>query len=285
MAVFRALESTKPANERLFFDPFAGAFASRFYRTILAACSVPFVRKTFEAYIQLRWPGTYTAAVARTRLIDDMITKAVREDGINQIFILNATLDTRAHRLDIGMPVSFVEVNHPDTQNFKQKQIWGMLGNAEMPAVHVDYVKLDMSRQQLADTISPILLQKSRYKTLFLWEALTTSMEAAQAESLFEFIKSYPPGTQVIITYADKDVFENPRAYPGFSRIYKALRHAGENWDYGMNAGDVTAFMRERNMQLLYDGGADKYREQYFGEKSKCMKGYEYFRVMRSELK
>ncbi|CAL1516904.1 hypothetical protein MMC2321_00633 [Chitinophaga sp. MM2321] len=281
MALFRAIETSKPEEERLFNDPFAAAFLSKYHRTLLAGCTLPFIRKILSAYIQLRWPGTHTAAVARTKLIDDMIIKAVREDGINQVVILSATFDTRAHRLNIGMPVNFVEVDHPSLQYFKKQKLHEILHS---PAKFVDYIKLDMNTQRLADVFSSVMLHNG-IKTLFLWEGLTTNMEAREAESIFKFIGSFPPGTQVIFTYADKAVLEKPHAFRGFSRVNRTLRRAGENWDYGLHPTDITAFMHNRNMKVLYDGGADKYREEYFKEKSRNMKGYEYFRVVKSELK
>lgn len=283
MALFRAIESTKPAEERLFHDPYAAAFLSGYHQTLIAGCRIPFFRKLLATYIQLRWPGTHTAAIARTKLIDDMVIQAVREEGINQIIILSATFDTRAHRLNIGKPVSFVEVDHPDTQHFKQTRLWELI---QSPVIHLDYVKLDMNKEYLADVISPYVVNQRHYnKTLFLWENLTTHLEARHAEAMFGFIRSFPPGTQVIVTYPDKAVLENPQEYLGFSRINNTLRRAGEDWDYGLDPRNITAFMHERNMIIRYDGGADKYRQQYFGEKSKKMKGYEYFRVVKSELK
>ncbi|WP_212002706.1 SAM-dependent methyltransferase [Chitinophaga sp. HK235] len=283
MALFRAMESTKPAEERLFYDPYAAAFLAGYHQTLIAGCNIPFVRKLLAAYIQLRWPGTHTAAIARTKLIDDMIVQAVCEQDINQIIILSATFDTRAHRLNIGRPVSFVEVDHPETQYFKQSKLWELI---QSPAVHLDYVKLDMNKEHLADVISPVLLkQRDHYKTLFLWENLSTCLEAQHAEAMFRFIRSFPSGTQVIVTYPDRAVLENPHQYKGFSRINKTLHRAGEGWDYGLDPQNITAFMHERNMKVLYDGGADRYRAEYFGEKSQDMKGYEYFRVVRSELR
>lgn len=281
MALFRAFESTRPENDRLFFDPYAAAFLPDYYKVLLACCRLSFVRKLFAIYIQLRAPGTYTAAVARTKLIDDMVIKAVREEGVNQIIILNATLDTRAHRLNIGLPVNFVEVDHPSIQFIKKSMLQDLLGH---PVTHVDYVKLDMNTENLADIVSP-RMHRQHYKTLFLWEGLTTQVEAMQAENIFRYINLYPKGTQVIFTYIDKAVLDNPRKFTGFRRINYLLRKAGENWNYGMYPKDIETYIRHRNMTLLYEGGADKYRATYFGTKSSRMKGYEYFRVVRSVLK
>ena len=196
MAAFRAIESTKPEKERLLYDPFAGAFLSKFYQLILAGCMVPFIRKIVTACIQFRWPGSFTAAVARTRLIDDMIIHAVKSQGINQVIILNATFDTRAHRLNVGVPLHYVEMDHPALQYTKKKILSALVG---LPTIHVDYVELDMNRQQISE-VFPKLFYGSHYKTLFLWEGLTTIQAAKQAETIFHHVKKFHPGNQVIFT-------------------------------------------------------------------------------------
>ncbi|WP_158267061.1 class I SAM-dependent methyltransferase [Chitinophaga niastensis] len=281
MATFRAIESCKPEKERLVYDPFAAAFLSKFYQTLVAVCALPFIRKIVTTGIQLRWPGTFTSAVARTKLIDDMIIDAVKTDGINQIIIVSATLDTRAHRLNIGVPVHYVEVDHPKVQYAKRAVLAEL---QDMPTVRIDYVPLDLNTQQMSDVI-PQLLQRNHNKTLFLWEALTTSMEAREADTIFKYINNFPSGTQVIFTYIDKAVLENPKAFNGFVSIDRILRRSGENWDFGLHPGDLNSFMEARNMKMRYEGGAEKYRAQYFGNKSRRMKGYEYFRVVRGEVK
>jgi methyltransferase (TIGR00027 family) len=281
MAAFRAIESTRPEKERLLFDPFAALFLSTFYQTLLACCSFRWFRHLVTTCIQLRWPGTFTAAIARTKLIDDMIVDAVRNHGINQIIILNATYDTRAHRLKVGMPLHYVEMDHPELQLRKCEILASMDG---LPTVHVDYVQLDMNTQQISDVI-PQLFYRQHYKTLFLWEGLTSNMEAQQGETIFHHVRKFSPGTQAIFTYVERAVLENPKAFYGFERINRLLRRAGESWDFGMCPAELHAYLDAHNMKVCYDGGAADYRAQYFGEKSKHMKGYEYFRVLRAEVK
>lgn len=281
MAAFRAIESTKPEKERLLHDPFAAIFLSKFYQFLLACCSYRLMRNIVTGCIQLRWPGTFTAAVARTKLIDDMIIDAVRAEGINQVIILNATYDTRAHRLNVGQPLHYVEMDHPELQHRKRKLLASLGG---LPTVHVDYVQLDMNIQHISDVI-PQLFYRQHYKTLFLWEGLTSNMEAKQGETIFHYVRKFSPGTQIIFTYVEKAVFNNPKAFYGFVRIDRLLRRAGENWDFGMYPAELQRYLDAHHMKLRYDGGAADYRTQYFGEKSKRMKGYEYFRVARAEVK
>ncbi|MDR6569739.1 methyltransferase, TIGR00027 family [Chitinophaga ginsengisegetis] len=281
MAAFRAIESTKPEKERLLYDPFASAFLSRFYQILLAGCTIAFIRKIVTACIQFRWPGSFTAAVARTRLIDDMIIHAVRSQGINQVIILNATFDTRAHRLNVGVPLHYVEMDHPTLQYTKKKILSELVG---LPTIHVDYVQLDLNTQQISE-VFPELFYGAHLKTLFLWEGITTQQEAKQAETIFHHVKNFSPGTQIIFTYVEKAVLENPTAFYGFVRINKLLSRAGENWDFGIRPAELYAFLELHHMKLHYDGGGGDYRAKYFGEKSKQMKGYEYLRVVRAEVK
>lgn len=281
MATFRALESSAPEKERLFHDPFATAFLSKSWQIIIACCSIRLIRKMVAASIQIRWPGTFTAAAARTKLIDDMICHAIKNEGINQVIILNATYDTRPHRLSPGLPVHYVELDHPDIQR-RKRSIINALGG--LPAVHVDYIPLDMNTESISEVV-PQLFHREHYKSLFLWEGVTSSQEARQAEMIFHYIKQLRSGTQIIFTYADRAVLENPKAFYGFPRIDRLLKRAGENWDFGMCPTELRAYLDSYNMVLHYEGGAADYRAQYFGEKSKGMKGYEYFRLARAEVK
>jgi methyltransferase (TIGR00027 family) len=281
MAAFRAIESTKPPAERLLYDPFAAAFLPALYQAIIACCSIRLIRNIVTACIQLRWPGSFTAGIAGTRMIDDMIIHAVKTQGINQVIILNATFDTRAHRLNIGVPVHFVEMDHSAIQMTKRKILASLSG---LPVVHVDYVQFDMNTQQISDVI-PQLFYQEHYKTLFLWEGVTTWQDAKVGEAMFHHIKTFRPGTQFIFTYAEKAVLDNPEAFYGFTSIDRRLRRHGENWDFGIVPETLHAYLNAHNIQLHYDGGASAYRARYFGEKSKHMKGYEYFRIARAEIK
>ncbi|WP_143305245.1 class I SAM-dependent methyltransferase [Chitinophaga vietnamensis] len=281
MAVFRAIESSKPADKRLLYDPFAAAFVDKRYQTAIACCAFPLFRRLFTAYIQFFWPGTYTAGIARTRLIDDMIVEAVDKQGINQVIILNARIDTRAHRLKTESPVQFVEIDHPESQYRKQQRLYELL---EEPAKFVDYIPLDINTQPMSEVFDQ-LLQRQHYKTLFLWEGLTSDLKAREADTIFRYINRFPAGTQVIFTYMNKAALDNPTAYRGFRRIARTMRAGGDKWNYGMHPAEWDSFMRERNMRVLYEGGADKYRAQYFGAAANHMHGYEYFCVVKAELK
>jgi methyltransferase (TIGR00027 family) len=115
MAVQRALESVRPPSSRLFCDAFAQHFVSRRWRLVIRAGRLGAVRRTVEGlYDRVAGSGPRASAVARTRLIDDLVTDA--RSSIGQLVILGAGFDSRAWRLPGLEEVTVFEVDHPATQ-------------------------------------------------------------------------------------------------------------------------------------------------------------------------
>src|SRR5262249_40206956 len=119
MALFRALETVQPEKKALFADPYAELFLSRNLLLAAQVARIQPVGNLIRFYIDKRWPGARTAAVGRTRFIDEVTKDAVRQ-GITQVVILGAGFDTRAWRTIDLAAVKVFEVDHPDTTARKQ---------------------------------------------------------------------------------------------------------------------------------------------------------------------
>src|SRR5262245_60075019 len=78
-ALFRALEDALPGKRRLFRDPLAAAALTFPLSLVARLGKVPGVRTGILRIIDGRWPGVRTSLVARTRLIDDAIVRALDE--------------------------------------------------------------------------------------------------------------------------------------------------------------------------------------------------------------
>ena len=83
MALFRAQESALPEGKRLFNDPFAVSFLSPRLRTAGTLFRIPLVRSALARWMDARWPGARTSAIARTRLIDEWASAAASQ-GMRQ---------------------------------------------------------------------------------------------------------------------------------------------------------------------------------------------------------
>ncbi len=91
MALFRALETTRSVDRRLFEDRLAISFLRPRLRLVVGLSKFLLAGALVRAYIDHRWPGARTSAVARTRFIDDVAANALR-GGIEQVVILGAGL-------------------------------------------------------------------------------------------------------------------------------------------------------------------------------------------------
>src|SRR5262245_19019591 len=126
-ALFRALESARPEDARLFEDPLAQAFLRAPLAWVERAARHPRLRDAVPGFIDRRWPGVRSSVVARTRLIDETIATVVDADT-PQVVLLGAGYESRAVRLPELRAARVFEVDHPDTQAAKRRVLQRRLG-------------------------------------------------------------------------------------------------------------------------------------------------------------
>ncbi|GAA3924714.1 SAM-dependent methyltransferase [Chitinophaga oryziterrae] len=276
LALLRAVASNVPLKERLFYDPYAKLFLPPHLKLVEWLSRVTFLNRIISWYIDQRWTGALTSCVARNRLIDVMTTNLVKDEGINQVIIFGAGYDCRVHRLKMKERVMFVEIDDP----VKQEAKLAILENSPLkPVIHVDSISVDFHKQRLEDVL-PGLFHNTHYKTMFIWEGVTNYFTAPIADKIFQYFKSFLPGTFIIFTYVDEKVLSNPELFVGAANVTKLLQSNNEFWNFGIDPAKISEFLAGYNMKLIYDEGADAYREIYFGkERAAKMKGYEYYRV------
>src|SRR5258708_16877980 len=114
MALFRALESVRPAGKALFRDPFAQSFIDPALRPLVRWSAVPLAGVLLRTFIDRFWPGARTSGVARTRLIDDWVAEAIAK-GCRQLVVLGAGFDSRAWRLPDLFSLPVFQVDPPST--------------------------------------------------------------------------------------------------------------------------------------------------------------------------
>ena len=286
-AFFRAVESNRPAHDRLFHDPYAELFLTPILKMWVWLSHNPLFRWFVPWYVSLRWPGSITSVVARTHMIDLMTLEAIEKHAVYQVIILGAGYDTRAYRLtQMGVKeVQFVEVDRRMTQDYKKKLLENMPA-AHRTSVPIDYVTLDF-KEESPEEVIPRLLQQEHYKTLIIWEGAVNNLTASLGTIMFRYFQNYPSGTRVIFNYVDSGMKENPRRFYGASRVMRQLRKMNEEWDTGLSPGTLPQFLSKYNMELLYDENATVYRRLYTGKRDggKKMRGYEFLRLAMAVLK
>lgn len=104
VAVFRAQESER--TDALFYDPYARQLAGERGAEIEKQVGMP------------GWP-----IVVRTQVLDELILKAVEEDGYDTVLNLAAGLDTRPYRLALPAALRWVEADLPAMIEYKREAL------------------------------------------------------------------------------------------------------------------------------------------------------------------
>jgi methyltransferase (TIGR00027 family) len=272
MALFRGLESAR--THRLFDDPFAAAFLPSSLRAVARLARMPFAGTLIEAYVDRRWPGVRTSAVARTRFIDEALDAALAA-GIGQVVILGAGFDARAYRIPAMARATIFEVDHPSTSARKRRVVDAACGGLPQ---HVRFVPIDFDTAALATTMEAAGFDRAQ-RTMVIWEGVTNYLTEGAVDATLRWCASTAVGSTVLFTYVHRRVLDAPAAFVGTERLFATLRAAGEEWTFGLDPEELADFVAARGLVLETDVGATEYRARAYGPAAARMQGYEFYRI------
>jgi methyltransferase (TIGR00027 family) len=275
VALFRAIETARPEDERLFSDPLAAAFLTGRLKRAALAARMPLGGDAVSRYIDTRWPGPRLSAVVRTRVIDDAVREALGA-GCAQLVLLGAGYDTRPYRLPEAAGVDAFEVDHPATQAIKREVL-----ERELPAIPeaVRFVAVDFERDSLADALDAAGLRRD-VKTCVVWEGVFSylTIEAIDA-TLGWCVGACPPGSRLILTYLDQQAIEKRGER---SAWIAAVEDAGEPFITGLDPSDAPRFFAERGLELLSDESTRESAQRLLPRNADGMLGF--YRVAELEV-
>lgn len=189
-AAVRAIESEKPAIERICYDPYARRFIDTWVHHLI---------KLFAWYGEWHTKGGLTCIVCRCRYIDDYLQECL-ESGITQLVILGAGLDTRAYRNEQHQRVARVfEVDHPATQASKIVRVKKVFG--KVPS-YVSYVSVDF----VDETLDKLLTSgfDPALKTLFIWGGVTPYLNMESVDNTLAWVCANSAlGSAIIFDYQE----------------------------------------------------------------------------------
>lgn len=279
MALFRALESKRPPSSRLFSDPFAADFLRPKLKWAVSLAALPGGNKLIETIADRRIPGARTSAIARTRLIDDLLSEAVASEPC-QVVILGSGFDCRAYRLPALNGLNIYEADHPLTLQRKCRRLEEKFGR--LPD-NVNYLSIDFNRDCLRSVLQQGGVNKAT-RTVFLWEGVTNYLTVAAVNSVLQYISEFPSGSRVIFTYVHSAVLDGSVEFYGAQRLLDDVANLEEPWTFGIDPSELDRYLLECGLHLLVDLGASEYRDRYFHGIKGGMQGYEFYHVAMAEV-
>lgn len=268
MALYRALETTETTP--LFRDPFAALFLSGTAACALRVAQIRALRPWLERYADWRAPGARSSAIARTCFIDGVVRRAV-ERGVEQIVILGAGYDCRAHRMPELVGLHVFELDRADTQNQKRDRLRAQPNVRDVHYVAVDFGVDDFIERLTASGWS------AQSPTLFIWEGVTNYLDEASVAKVLTAIGALPPGTSVVFTYIHRGVIDGTVSFDGADKLVRNVKAMREPWRFGIDPLEIADYLARFGLALEEDLGADEYRRRYLG--SKALRGYAFYRI------
>jgi methyltransferase (TIGR00027 family) len=162
---------------------------------------------------------------ARSRVAEDALAAAVAQ-GVRQLVVLGAGLDTYAYRGALRERLRIFEVDHPATQAWKRERL-AAVGIA-LPR-SLAFAPVDFERERLPDGLAAAGFDPAQ-PTFFTWLGVVPYLTEPAIWSTLGFIASLPGGAEVVFDYGD-----TPELLPAELRAAHEVRAArvaalGEAW-------------------------------------------------------
>jgi methyltransferase (TIGR00027 family) len=254
--VLIAIEQHEPPERRLVDDDLAARFLPAATRWLVAATRPALLRRLLVAATERSGPGLWTNFACRKRYIADKITEAL--DSVDAVVVLGAGLDTLAYRLARLSDIPIFEVDQPVNIERKAAAVRQVLG--ELPS-SVHLVPLDFER----DDVLTVLAERGYrpdYRTFFIWEAVTQYLTADAVHATLESLRPAASGSRLVFTYVRRVFIDGVNFY-GAKQLYRRFRQRQQLWRFGLQPGEVAAFLDGHGWRLVEQLGPDQIVQRY----------------------
>jgi methyltransferase (TIGR00027 family) len=272
MALFRAIESARPAGSRLFCDPFASLFLHRWRKWIYRIARCDAGRRMVERLLDRGSPGARAAGIARTKWIDDEAARALETS--TQLVLLGAGFDTRAYRLPAAQRVKTFELDYPETSFAKQAALRKEFGS--LPK-QVRFISIDFNAQSIVDVLSGEGFDATQ-PTCFVWEGVTNYLSPEAVDGALRQIAQAAGGSILLFTYVDRRVLDQPKLFFGAEKLLSRLHELGEPWTFGLYPEEIERYLAARKLRLVRDVSVAEV-SQRAGRPGSNVRGYEFYRL------
>lgn len=257
VAAARGLGARLPPETRLAPDPYGLAFA---YPRIGKALSAgPLAHALLWAAPLRRW---ILYMQVRTRVLDDAL-RAFAAAGGEQLVLLGAGYDCRAHRLALELPgVQVLEVDHPATSRRKRKVLARVASELRTSRASelwthpgVRYLAWDFEAQPMAELPSALRAAGLRAgaPTLTIWEGVTMYLTEPAIAATLAAVRDYSgAGSLLAFTYFDRGHVQGRGPLP--SRLARAaVARLGEPWRWGWLPSELPGYLARHGLALRED--------------------------------
>jgi methyltransferase (TIGR00027 family) len=176
----------------------------------------------------------------RSRFAEDAARRAI-EEGVRQIVVLGAGLDTFAYRLQPAGDLRVFELDHPATQSDKRRR----LAEAQIAEPgHVAYVAHDFEHGSMTAALKAGGLDPTK-RTFVLWLGVTPYLTEDAVFATLGELARLPGGVEVVFDYANPPHAIEEAATRNFHReMAERVAASGEPFRCYFDTGELHARAR-----------------------------------------
>jgi methyltransferase (TIGR00027 family) len=253
-AVCRLIEQYQPQETRMFSDPIVKGLVGAPLQVMMQFSGLRnFTVRQTDGIAE----GIFGAQICRTRYIDDALQVALNQ-GITQVVILGAGLDTRPYRLPGMQEVQVFEVDLPSVQEGKKKKILNILG--KLPD-RVTFIPIDFDTQSLEQVFAGSSYNPSE-RVIFVWEGVTQYITEDAVRQTLTFVGKSAPGSLIVFTYVLKSIIERRSNIPGADRLMDQVEKQAP-WIFGLEPALIPDYLKTFHLSVTADVGNTYYQEKY----------------------
>ena len=205
--------------------------------------------------------GIYEYVIARTKYIDAAFKKALIEH-LDQILVFGAGFDTRAIRFqDMRGNTRVFELDVPITQEAKIGQYQKRL--VDVPS-NLKFIAIDFDQESLSAKLQEAGFY-SQQRSLFILEGLLMYLQPQSVDETFHTIRDFAgKRSRVVFDYIYASVLRNEGTCYGETGITKTVSGAGEQWQFGIEKGEIKRFLAKYAIRLVDHKDAQDLERTYF---------------------
>ncbi|MFO1126721.1 MAG: SAM-dependent methyltransferase [Methylocystis sp.] len=163
----------------------------------------------------------------RTRYFDDRLRQQI-DQGVRQVLILGAGLDTRPQRI-AGAGVAYFEIDAPETQAFKKARLEKNSVDPNTTFIGADYVTdgmLDLLRESGFDFSIPAHV---------IWEGNTMYLDDRAVSRILTDLMSEMNRCSASFDFLARDVIDNQTGDAEITAVVERFAAMGAPWTYGID--------------------------------------------------
>jgi methyltransferase (TIGR00027 family) len=198
---------------------------------------------------------------ARTRFAEDALAAAL-QNGVTQLVVLGAGLDTFAYRSHYAARLLIFEVDHPATQAWKRQRLADAAISTPSTLI---YAPIDFERETLPEGLAAAKFDPAQ-QTFFTWLGVVPYLTEEAIRSTLRFIASLPNGSHVVFDYSDPPHTLTPEQRAYHDRRAARVESIGESWVTHFEADHLRQELLAIGFTEVVDLGPQKIAARYIPE-------------------